>query len=384
LANYPQCDEEVRRLADELWGNCDGKTVREHAFGKGRMIWGRPLAAVMADLGVARDFEFHASRPDVILRAIHRTDEGTDGRAAGGRDIYFVCNQRVRAESAECLFRVSGKAPELWHPDTGQIERPAVYAEKDGRISMPLHFDPKGSVFVVFREKARRAPLLGVTRAGRQLFQPAGETTPLEVTMTRHGVQLLAWEAGDYELATPSGKPVKALVAGVPAPIALEGPWELHFPPKQGAPEKITLDKLASWTALADQGVNYFSGTATYLKEFDLPVEMLGQDKALYLDLGQVKNLAEVKLNGQDLGVLWKPPFQVEISHSARPGRNRLEVRVTNLWVNRLIGDERIPPEKRFTWTNLRIFYKADSPLLESGLLGPLTIRAAVKREVSF
>ena len=128
--------------------------------------------------------------------------------------------------------------------------------------------------------------------------------------------------------------------------------------------------------------MKYFSGTASYRKEFDVTAELL-DNKYLFLDLGRVRNLAEIRLNSKNLGILWKRPFRVNISGVAKPGRNLLEVEVTNLWPNRLIGDQFLPKDKRFTETNVLKFTR-DSQLLESGLLGPVRIYAAQKRKVKF
>ena len=147
----------------------------------------------------------------------------------------------------------------------------------------------------------------------------------------------------------------------------------MQFPPGLGAPDKIALPELTSWTDNADDGVKYFSGTATYATDVKIPAKPSG--RRLYLDLGAVKEIAEVKLNGKALGILWKPPFRVDISAAARPGRNRLEVKITNLWPNRLIGDQQLPEAKRLTWTT-NSPYKKDSPLLPSGLLGPVRVVA--------
>jgi hypothetical protein len=186
---------------------------------------------------------------------------------------------------------------------------------------------------------------------------------------------------GVFTLTAASGKTRTVEVPSVADPLEVAGPWELRFPPKWGAPESVTLDRLISWPQHKDDGVKYFSGTATYVKQFDVPQAMLGEGKKLYLDLGMVKNLAEVSLNGQNLGVLWKPPFRVEISGLAKPGPNRLEIKVTNLWPNRLIGDQKLPEKDRFTWTTFNP-YKADSPLLDSGLLGPVMLQPALRVEV--
>jgi hypothetical protein len=153
----------------------------------------------------------------------------------------------------------------------------------------------------------------------------------------------------------------------------LPGPWQITFPPKLGAPDSATFDHLISWTDSPIDGVKYFSGTATYQKDFTLPPAFAGKNRRIYLDLGIVKNLAQLTLNGKDLGVLWKPPFRADITGALQPGNNHLEVKITNLWPNRLIGDQKIPEDKRITWASVSL-YKADSPLLPSGLLGPVAL----------
>src|SRR5205085_2588467 len=120
-----------------------------------------------------------------------------------------------------------------------------------------------------------------------------------------------------------------------------------------GAPPEVRLNRLLSWTEHPDSGVRYFSGTAEYVKEFDAPSGLLGKGRAVLLDLGRVKNFATVRLNGKDLGVLWKAPFRVDVAKAIRPGRNRLEVKVTNLWPNRLIGDEQLPADVE--WEGIRL-----------------------------
>ena len=181
----------------------------------------------------------------------------------------------------------------------------------------------------------------------------------------------------------------------------------MQFPPHWGTPASATLDTLISWPQHADAGVKYFSGTATYVKEIEIPPALLTTDRALDLDLGRVRNLARVTLNGKDLGVLWKLPFRVSIAGAALPGKNRLEIKVTNLWPNRLIGDAQLPedcrwkngdvlaewpawllagkpsPTGRLTFTNWRKWHKDDA-LLESGLLGPVVLRGGQKVRLKF
>jgi hypothetical protein len=189
-------------------------------------------------------------------------------------------------------------------------------------------------------------------------------------------------------------------VPDVPGPFDISGPWDLTFPPNRGAPGHVTLDRLVSWSDHADPGVKYFSGTATYNKTFQLPPNFSAKDYKLFLDLGHVAVMAQVKLNNKVLGVLWKPPFRIDVTETLKTGANALELKVVNLWVNRMIGDEQLPedsdrkpdgtlnswprwlldyrpsPSGRITFTSWRL-WKKDSSLRQSGLIGPVRIIAA-------
>jgi hypothetical protein len=214
------------------------------------------------------------------------------------------------------------------------------------------------------------------------------------------GIAVRAWGDGVFELRTAKGRTLTATAAQLPAPLEIAGGWELSFPPGWNAPASVTLDKLISWPDYPDNGVRYFSGTATYEKEIDIPALRLDAGRELWLDLGSVKNFAEVSLNGHDLGIFWKPPFRVNVTAAAKPGANLLRIKVTNLWPNRLIGDEQLPadcewngkqlrawpawllagqpsPTGRLTFTTWHHWTK-DSALLESGLLGPVMLQTAV------
>ena len=220
-----------------------------------------------------------------------------------------------------------------------------------------------------------------------------------EVRLDDHGrVTLEAWQAGRYELTMASGKLLQYDVQRLPASAEIAGPWELAFPPNSGAPAHVTLDTLVSWSEHKDPGVRYFSGTATYRTQFEVPAEKLRQDRRIYLDLGRVEIMAEAKLNGHDLGILWKTPYRLDVTGAIRAGQNVLELKVVNLWVNRMIGDEQLPddsprtpdgtltawpqwlldgkasPTGRHTFTSWRL-WKKDDPLVPSGLIGPVTLR---------
>jgi hypothetical protein len=170
----------------------------------------------------------------------------------------------------------------------------------------------------------------------------------------------------------------------VPAPRQISGPYEVRFPKGWGAPESKVFPELISWTDDPDDGIKHFSGIATYSKEFDLPAELLGANKHLVLDLGRVRFVADVHLNGKHLGILWKPPFRLDVTRAVRPGKNRLVVEVANVWSNRLSGDAHLPEGKRFCRTNMQnaLTWSSpwkETPLLESGLLGPMRLLVARK-----
>ncbi|MBN1910431.1 MAG: discoidin domain-containing protein [Pirellulales bacterium] len=494
LVNYPECDAEVRRLADELWG--DTSTPGEKATGKGKVYWGKSLEDVLAELDVPPDVEFSSHPCPWIHRRIFEGGTGVSpvsNAPSTGKmpvppeaDVYFVSNQADAPRDVEAVFRVGGKLPELWHADTGETEPAGLWrATDDGRTAVQFRLEPRGSVFVVFRNPAGQVdPVVSITLDGQPLVGGPVSTPRIAIHKAVYGVpgdakrtidvtkkvtslvaagqhrvhvwstlggdpaygtvktltvdyslgnekrtasavdgqmldlhvgaasprpaaqikspggvlSLVASKPGVYTLKTASGKTIKRSVADVPKPITLAGPWELDFPKGWDTPESITLDRLISWPQHDNEGVKHFSGTATYRKKFNLPAERLAKGEQLFLDLGRVAVMAEVKLNGKDLGILWKPPFRVDVTDVVKPGTNELEIRVTNLWPNRLIGDERkkpylkwnsnggpaewpdwvadgsaVPKTGRLTFTTWHQYDK-DHPLLESGLLGPVQL----------
>jgi hypothetical protein len=470
LQDYPRSDQVVAEIAKEMWGKCDGKTVLENNLGKGRIVWGKPLADILASEGLKPDFEFRSDSADTQLAYTHRADEATD--------IYFVSNQRRQSDSAKCIFRIADRVPELWHPDTGVTETAPIWSVHDGRTTVDLTFEPAGSVFVVFRNApANKNYVISASKLASENSQPklkirhaeyapvdgpekldvtakisvlvrddrlvvdvstgvlGGDPAPfrekeLRVDYTLDGQNLSAvarendtltlgsprqwevyvteggaagvrtWSDSQFELHTADGKTLRAESTGLPGPRQIEGSWNLKFPPLLGAPPTITLNELISWPDHPDPAVRYFSGTATYERDLEIDPELLTAGRELWLDLGAVKNFAEVSLNGHDLGVLWKPPFLVNITEAAKAGTNKLAIKVTNLWPNRLIGDEQLPadvewrsdgglagwpqwfldgkpsPSGRITFTTWHHWTK-DAPLLPSGLLGPVWLRPA-------
>lgn len=308
-------------LVARLWG-FDPNGSGENQVGAGRIIVGKSAGAVLREMSVPPDLEFAGLSAAGELDWIHRT--------AGNTEIYFIASRWDPAEKVACTFRVSGKQPELWNPVTGDIRDAVVFRQKEGRTIVPLEFNPRESVFVVFRK-------------------PIAENVS-------------GTAASNYPNISPLTE--------------LTGPWEVSFDPKWGGPENVTFNSLVDWTQRPEEGIKYYSGTAVYRKKFNLASLPSAGGKLLF-DLGEVHEEASVRLNGVDLGVVWTRPARVDISAAARVGENNLEITVVNLWPNRLIGDASLPEEKRFTETNIRKFGTA-TPLYPSGLDGPVRLEVAV------
>lgn len=284
-----------------------------HALGKGRVYPGG-LAQVLAAAAPA-DFTYEGA-PDAEIRFVHR-------RTADA-DIYFVNNRKDRAERVQAAFRIAGKAPELWHAEDGRGE-PVSYRQENGRTVVPLELLPNDAVFLVFRRPAA-APSLTV--------------------------------------AAPS----------IVASAAVEGGWKVAFQPGRGAPAAIDLPRLQSFTDSADPGVRYFSGVASYSRTVQAPKALFARGARQYLDLGEVRELAEVRVNGKPLGVVWHAPYRIEATGALKPGANTVEIKVANLWPNRLIGDKQ-PGATPIAFASFDTYGK-DSPLTPSGLIGPVKLVA--------
>ena len=311
-------EAEFHKLNDDLFG--DGSGV--HKVGKGTVYAGQSLADVFAAIKLTPDFDYTKPENDQRLLFVHRkTAEG---------DLYFVDNRGDHDATVSASFRVTGKAAELWRPETGTSE-PASYSIADGHTTVPLHLEPWGTVFVVFRK-------------------PTKETT--------HTLPKVA----ETEVAT------------------VDGPWTVSFQADRGAPPSITLDKLTAWNESTDEGVKYFSGNGTYTKTINASADWWKKDGHVWLDLGDVKNLAEVMINGKSVGVVWHAPFRIDVTKAMKPGANEVSIQVTNAWVNRLIGDQQPDAKEKYTMADVKP-YKAKSPLLPSGLLGPVRVISETKSE---
>jgi hypothetical protein len=308
---------EFKKLNDELFG--DGSGV--HSVGKGKVHAGQNAEAALKALSVPPDFDHTKPQSDTRILFVHRK--------LGDSDIYFLDNRNDRDETVDATFRITGKAPERWYAETGKTE-PASYNMADGRTTVPLHLEPWGTVFVVFRKPANATSF----------------TLP---------------KAEEAQLA------------------AVDGSWNVGFQAGRGAPASVTLDKLMSWSDSPDKGVKYFSGTGTYTKTIQASGDWFKSGARIWIDLGDVKNLAEVMVNGKSQGIVWHAPYRVEITSALKPGANDLTIKVTNAWVNRLIGDQQPDATTKHTFADVKP-YKANSALLPSGLLGPVKLERETTR----
>jgi len=314
-------DDAVRAIADTLWGQTDGASLTVNVYGKGRVYWRRDVPAVLEAEKITRDFDYAAPDPAMDLHFTHRSLP--DG------DMYFVTNQSDRAATVPTWFRTSGHAPELWHADTGRSER-VSFAMEGARTSIPLTLGAYESVFVLFRKP----------------------TNSVGVTLAAPAIRPLLTLSGDWTVSFPTGATIKA-----------------------GA---------GSWTANADPAVRYFSGAATYQRTFDASASWFGKGERLYLDLGKVGDIAEVRVNGALAGTAWTPPYRIDVTDQVRRGRNTLDIKVANTWQNRFVGDLQ-PGATKQAWTNvasgggfalLGKGLDAATPLTPSGLLEPVRLVA--------
>jgi hypothetical protein len=328
LNNYTTDNIQLAELADKMWNGIDGKENKINNYGKGRVIYGLSAKEVLSSDGIGSDF---SSEPSEGLDFIHRQ--------SGGTDIYFIRNTSGEHYSGKGKFRVMERYPELWDPSSGEQFGVEKYTDMDGSMNIALDLDPGASVFVVFTENKR----------------------PLPVKPQKPG--------GNFET------------------MNIEGSWLLTFPEGWGAPQEVIFDRLISWTDSEIDGIKYFSGTASYHKTITISEELIKNKALIELYLGEVCDLAEVYLNGESAGILWKEPFSLDISDWVKPGENELEIQIVNQWVNRLTGDMLSDPGNRFCRTNQPYLRSDDQgydnwigdsdekfSLKKSGLIGPVRL----------
>ncbi len=359
LSDYPECDAAVKKLTDGIWQGDTTPDMVPTKYFKGSMF----ITAKKQGLGkMAVDTGYTVfpsySRIENILRSSNISPDFSSNsgnirynhRTLPDREIYFISNKTGVSITDTCYFRNGSDNIELWDPVSGEISKLYGASIENTGISIELSFDPWQSHIIVFYKSSI---LNKNNTAGSNVLFPEFRKV-----------------------------------------MELKGPWTITFNEQYGGPVQVISDTLADWTTSDDDSVKYYSGTAAYTILFDLPAkDGITDRKTLYLDLGTVKNIARVILNGKNLGVVWTAPWRIYIGRDVRQKNNRLEIQVANLWVNRLIGDEQKPwdgiengnwpqwltgktprTSGRYTFTTHR-YYSKDDPLLPSGLLGPVVIQ---------
>ncbi len=309
LTGFPQSEKQLKKIADKLW--------IQKKVGTGRVISDLSIRKVLMNDGIVPDFSYTSDNKSDLFDYIHRID--------GDKDIYFIINRRNRVAHAEFSFRVKGKQPELWNPLNGENRLAGAFNENGKVTTLPLELTPYGSMFVVFN-KAKSKNIVHANTANYLEFNDL---------------------------------------------LELQGAWKVSFDTVWGGPKAVLFDKLVSWTERPEANIKYFSGEAKYTKTFDLPTAIKNGQR-ISLKLGVVKNVAEVWLNGKNLGVVWCEPYQVDITDAMKQNENSLEVKVVNLWHNRLVYDAKLPKNQRLTKTNIDISPNTD--LYDSGLIGPVKL----------
>lgn len=345
LGDSPRGDAKLAEIAAAVWGDTGNATATSRPVTSGRVFTESTIVDALQAVGVAPDFT-----SDVPLKWIHR--------ATPEADIYFVANPSNAAVKAACVIRGNARSPEQWNPLTGQCHDLPAYSIDGGSTRLTLALEPAGSTFIVLRK-----PIDATRRIVSALPDGVNDT----VTETTAG--------GPVRLQFADGK-TRTIDAGrLPAPLGLAGPWTLHFPPNIGAPRAVTFDALQSLADHKTPGIKYFSGTVRYETDFTVDAAAFTGRRA-WIDLGDVQVAARVKLNDQDLGVAWRPPYRIDATDALRPGRNRLSVEVATLWPNRMIGDKTLkttPPIAATTWNPFR----PNAKLLPAGLIGPVRVTFA-------
>ncbi len=305
----PEQERHFANLVREVWGSCSGPV---HPYGFGKVFCRDNARAALQQLGVPPDFEENTGHLDYI----HRVQ--------GTIDIYFVRNGTAQPVDASAHFRVAQKTPEVWNAVDGTIAAPQDYTTENGLTAMSLHLAPYGSTFVVFSKTS--APHQAAVRS---------------VSLQPKSIDL------------PSSQ------------------WTIAYQGERGAPTGVhPLGSFASWTDDPDEGVRYFSGTATYQTKLQHR-KVTGERVSLVLT--DLHEICTVRINGKAVGTIWAMPYHLDVTDALQNGSNVIELDVTNLWPNRIIGDAQPSASVKFTQTNIKK-YNAHSPLLPSGLIGPVSL----------
>ena len=342
-----------------MWGKNTEQVAGEREYGKGKVVWGKPLKQILKEKGIGQDFSFTSLAEDAQLDYIHRrTDK---------EDIYFVRNKGKKAIDVKALFRVNNGNPEIWNPGSGSIINQQIYSRSESGTTVPLHLESEGSVFVVFRKNEIRDHVVSITKNSKEIIPSVSCG------------KMVVFDSGDYLVERVNGQKKSISISAIPSSFVLDGSWDVRFP-REWVHNSITdFSSLYSWTLSMDEDIKHFSGVASYRKQFELADIKKGLH--IYLDLGVVKEVAKVYLNGRELGIKWHPPYRFDITQEAKTGTNYLTIEIANVLANRITGESKKSHKSKRIHSNVvKGIHAWDTPfeilpLHESGLLGPVSIK---------
>jgi hypothetical protein len=396
LTDYPQSDEQLKTIVEKLWGKADGVNSFVNNVGKGKVYTEKTVAEVLEAEKINPDLSWEP-KENIELEYIHHTSEDVD--------VYYVLNKWAfrgindleyrnvaalpdRYVQTNCTFRVDGERKiERWDPVTGEITPVHVYDQKEGTYTLPVLLEPEGAAFYVFSKAENENHITKIEKEGEILVEGNAPFTTGASKIFVHDNAMEVLEAGDYKLTESGGKEIDINSDKIKDNTEIQGPWQVTFQekPMLGEPFSAIFEDLISWTESEQRKIKYFSGTALYENSFNIKKQNFSYGR-VYLNLGKVGDIATVILNGKEVSTFWKPPYIADITDYAIDGKNKLEVAVTNLWINRIVGDQKLPPGERKTKTNLRNskgsyslerFARPDGDkyLRYSGLIGPVRIQ---------
>lgn len=382
LKNWIEHDKRVIDLANKVWGNCDGENIKEHSYGKGKVVWGKPVNIVLKEMNVIPDFDFKGNVENKQLDYIHRKTELSD--------IYFIRNTSDKMVYGEAQFRITKKQPEFWNPVSAKTNKIKVYKKDVEKTTVPISLKPEESIFIVFTDDIISNPINKILKDDKQIF-PSDDNKENYFSLDNSSSEsrILFNQSGKYELFSTEGSAINLEIDKNPKPINITGSWKVYFPEEEKGVGNIVFDELYSWHKSDINDIKFFSGIATYENNFLIPEGVEIPLLKTTLDLGIVLDVAHVYINGNDAGISWSKPNIIDISKFIIKGNNTIKIEVANTWHNRLCGDGRLPENERITKSNVTRLPDAWSypmkeipiddgkdnyDLLESGLLGPVNI----------
>lgn len=353
--------DQLKKTITQSWYTHSNKSLSKEDLSRKMIIEGASPLDVLETLQIAPDLTYSGHRFNGTLDYIHYQK--------GDLDYYFIRNTSDDWVTKNVSFRQQKKIPELWDPVSGKQVPISIYQKLEDQIRVPLTFKPYDAYFVVFKD-GNGEPVW------EQINNEEGNVPRFELTDKGYSFR----EPGPIQLEAKDK--TKEVFSGVES-YPVEGKWQLRFPDNWGAPPSTTLSELTSWTESSDEGIKYFSGTATYQKTINIPFDpdTLADNVRIYLNLGKIEKVGEAWLNGKPLGISWTEPHEYDVTEHLVSGGNELKLEVANVWANRIIGDARTGED--FTTTNItqvRGTPWKDVDLVPSGLLGPVTVE---KRKIT-